>query len=72
MTLTESQAFALKEEYARMIVDGMDMDTLCTFAIESIMENLKDYTSKELQDEIVELYDEEVLDNLMEEVNSHA
>lgn len=68
MTLTEQQFDQLKESYAYMIVDDMDMKTLVQLAIDSIVENLKSYDQDELRDEIVELYDEEVLTNLMEEV----
>lgn len=72
MTLTEAQFDQLKESYAYMIVDDMDMKTLIQLATDSIIDNLKSYTVEELQDEIVELYDEEVLNNLMEEVNTDA
>ena len=68
MNLTESQFDQLKESYAYMIVDDMDMKTLVQLAIDSIVENLKSYDQDELRDEIVELYDEEVLDNLLQEV----
>lgn len=68
MNLTESQFDQLKESYAYMIVDDMDMKTLVQLAIDSIIENLKSYDQDELKDEIVELYDEEVLDNLLQEV----
>lgn len=68
MNLTESQFDQLKESYAYMIVDDMDMKTLVQLAIDSIIENLKSYDQDELKDEIVELYDEEVLGNLLQEV----
>ena len=68
MNLTESQFDQLKDSYAYMIVDDMDMKTLVQLAIDSIVENLKSYDQDELRDEIVELYDEEVLDNLLQEV----
>ena len=68
MNVTESQFDQLKDSYAYMIVDDMDMKTLVQLAIDSIVENLKSYDQDELRDEIVELYDEEVLDNLLQEV----
>lgn len=71
MTLNEAQFDQLKEAYAYMIVDDMDMKTLVQLAIDSIVENLKSYDQDELKDEIVELYDEEVLNNLLEEVNTN-
>tara|TARA_B100001778_G_C18528987_1_gene602623 strand:- start:354 stop:527 length:174 start_codon:yes stop_codon:yes gene_type:complete len=40
--------------YAEAVVDGMDLKTLCAFAIDTIVENLNDYTDKE----VIELCDE--------------
>lgn len=34
--------------YAEAVVDGMDMKTLCAFAIDTIVENLDDYSDKEI------------------------
>ena len=49
----------LKNAYAEMIVEGMDMNTLITFAVESIEQNLKDYNMEELREEIIDCYGEE-------------
>lgn len=72
ITLNDMQLLQLKEAYANMIVDDMDMKTLCQFAFDSILSNLESYDQDDLKDEIVELYDEEVLNNLMEEVDTNA
>lgn len=72
MTLNTMQLLQLKEAYANMIVDDMDMKTLCQFAFDSILSNLESYDVDDLKDEIVELYDEEVLNNLLEEVDTDA
>lgn len=71
ITLNDMQLLQLKEAYANMIVDDMDMKTLCQFAFDSILSNLESYDQDDLKDEIVELYDEEVLNNLLEEVNTN-
>jgi len=34
--------------YAEAVVDGMDMKTLCAFAIDTIVDNLDDCTDKEI------------------------
>ena len=34
--------------YAEAVVDGMDLKTLCAFAIDTIVENLDNYTDKEI------------------------
>ena len=48
-----------------MIIDGMDMDTLITFAFDSIMGNIETWTEDEVKGEILDLYDEETLEGLM-------
>ncbi len=68
MTLSNEQLAALTEAYAEMIVDGMDMDDLITFAVESLVAEYNKYTEAELLSEIEELYDEEVLNDLIESV----
>ena len=69
MTLSNEQLAALIETYSEMIVDGMDMDDLVTFAVESLVAEYNKYTEAELLSEIEELYDEEVLNDLLESVN---
>ena len=51
--MTESDLFALKENYVNMIVEGMDIDTLAQFAFDSIIANYEDcllYTSPSPRD----------------------
>jgi len=57
--MTLNQIDQLKNAYAEMIVDGMDMKTLEVFAIEMIEQNLKDYTVEDLKEEITDCYGEE-------------
>jgi hypothetical protein len=54
-----NQIDQLKNAYAEMIVEGMDMNTLITLAVESIEQNLKDYNMEELKGEIIDCYGEE-------------
>ena len=49
-----------------MIVDGMDMNTLITFAVESIEQNMKDWDEEDVKSEILDLYDEETWESLQE------
>ena len=42
-TMNSKQLDQFKLNYAEMIVEGMDMDTLITFAVESIEQNIKDW-----------------------------
>ena len=64
MTLNEQQLDQLKLNYAEMIVDGMDMNTLITFAVESIEQNMKDWDEEDVKSEILDLYDEETWESL--------
>tara|TARA_B000000441_G_C21751881_1_gene363627 strand:+ start:650 stop:823 length:174 start_codon:yes stop_codon:yes gene_type:complete len=34
--------------YAEAVVDGMDLKTLCAFAIDTIVDNLDDYSDQEV------------------------
>ena len=63
--LTTSKLDQLKLNYAELIVEGMDMDTLITFAVESIEQNIKDWDEDDIKSEILDYYDEETLEGLM-------
>ena len=64
--LTASQLDQLKLNYAEMIVEGMDMDSLITFAVESIEKNLKDWDEDDVKEEVLDYYGDETLEGLME------
>lgn len=63
--MNSKQLDQFKLNYAEMIVEGMDMDTLITFAVESIEQNMKDWDEDDVKSEILDLYDEETLEGLM-------
>ena len=65
--MTEEQLDKLKDNYAYHIVDGMDMNTLITFAVESIAHNMETWNEQEVKSEILDLYDQETLDDLLAE-----
>ena len=48
-----------------MILDGMDMDSLIQFAFDNIMDNLKEWDEEDIKSEILECYDEEMLNDLL-------
>jgi len=66
--LTTKQLDQLKSNYAELIVEGMDMDTLITFAVESIEQNIKDWDENDVKSEILDYYGDETLEGLMEGV----
>jgi len=63
--MNEQQLDELKLKYAEMIVEGMDMDSLITFAVESIEQNIKDWDEDDVKEEIVEYYGEDTLNDLL-------
>jgi hypothetical protein len=65
MRLNEQQLDQLKTNYAEMIVEGMDMDTLIVFAVESIEQNIKDWDEDDVKSEVLDYYGEETLEGLM-------
>ena len=64
--LNSQQLDRLKLNYAELIVEGMDMDTLITFAVESIEQNIKDWDENDVKSEILDYYGDETLEGLME------
>ena len=65
MTLNEDDLQQLKFNYAEKIVDDMDLKTLIVLAIESIEHNMKDWDEDDVKSEILDLYDEETLTDLL-------
>ncbi len=68
MTLSQAQFEKLTEHFAEYVVDGMDTNTLVQFAIDSIVTNLSTCSEEELLEEIKQVYDEDVLNELLESV----
>ena len=66
--MNSKQLDQLKLNYAEMLVEGMDMDTLITLAVESIEQNIKDWDEDDVKSEILDYYGEETLEGLMEGV----
>ena len=63
--MTEEQLDKLKENYANLIVDGMDMNALWTFAVEGIIHNMEMWDEQDVKGEILDHYDQETLDDLL-------
>ena len=54
--MNSKQLDEFKADYARLIVEGMDMDTLEQFAIEMVEENMKQWEEEDVKAEICLLY----------------
>ena len=65
MTMTETQLNQFKLNYAEMIVDSMDLNSLITLAVEAIEHNMKEWDENDVKSEILDYYDEETLEELM-------
>ena len=63
--MTDTDLYTLKENYCNLIIDGMDMDSLCQMAHDLLMDAYKDCTENELTEEILDLYDQETYDSLV-------
>jgi hypothetical protein len=68
MTLTTQQLDQLIENYAERIVDEMDVKCLMQFVFDTIVENLRGKDEEEVLGEIAYVYDEDVIEELMESV----
>jgi hypothetical protein len=63
--MNDSELLQLKENYINMIIDGMDMDSLCQMAFDLLLDSYKDCSEDDMKEEILDLYDEEMLNDLM-------
>jgi hypothetical protein len=70
MTLTQDQLSKLIQLYAEHVVDSMDVRDLCSFAIDTICDNMDGLSEDEVKTEIAELYDKEMLADLLESVTA--
>lgn len=56
--ITEENKNSIIDNYATMLIDGMDFHSLWEFARDGIVKNLKDYDLEQLETEIKEIYPE--------------
>ena len=72
MDLTQDQYDKLLANYIEQIVDGMDLDSLVQFASDMIESNLREScsTPDELIEEISQFYDEDYVQEMIENVTN--
>ena len=63
--MNNEQLNQLKYNYANMIIDSMDMDSLCQMCFDLLLDGMEDCTWDQLREEIVDLYDEDTLVSLL-------
>ena len=67
-TMNESDLFELKENYVDHIIDGMDIDTLCAYARDCMLngtDGISEWSESEIKEEIVDVYGEDILEDLL-------
>ena len=68
MTLTSQQLDQLVENYAERIVDEMDVKCLMQFVYDTLVESLAGKSEEDVLNEISYVYDEDVIQELVESV----
>ena len=66
-TMNESDLFELKENYVDHIIDGMDIDTLCAYAKDCMLngtDGISEWNESEIKEEIIDVYGEDILEDL--------
>ena len=66
MTLNKAQ---LIENYVSFVVDGMDTETMQVMVYDLLVREYETYTQEQIVNEIVELYDEDMLAEMVESVS---
>ena len=65
MSLTNAQFDKLKREYATLMTDSMDISTMEQFVFDTIYENLEMAKEDELKEDIKDMYGDDTLTNLL-------
>jgi hypothetical protein len=66
---TEADRFQLVENYVDHIIDGMDTDSLVSMVRDLLLNEYEKLTWDEVTEEIVDLYDENTLIDLIPDAN---
>ena len=66
MTLTQATQFdKLVENYVSFMIDGMDTETMQVMVYDLLTREYQTYTQEQIVSEIVDLYDDDLLAELM-------
>ena len=66
--MTSEQLAQFKFNYCEKIIEDMDMNTIMQLAHDLLMDAYDKCSEEEIKEEILDLYDEEMLNDLMEGV----
>ena len=70
--LTKAQKSELIAQYTQLIVDSMDYKSLEQFVYDTLKDDFTALSNSELQDEIKYSFDEETLDELVDNVTNNC
>jgi hypothetical protein len=65
MTMNKEQLAQFKYNYCEKIIEDMDLNTLMVLAHDLLMDSYQSCTEEEIKEEILDLYDDEMLESLM-------
>ena len=65
--MNKEQLAQFKYNYCERIIEDMDMDTLMQLAHDLLMDAYDKCSEEEIKEEILDLYDDETLSNLLPE-----
>ena len=69
--LNPAQQDSIAEQFAELVVDGMDMKTLVQYVYDDLIEYYEDCSDVELKEQIDD-YDDELYDELVDNVTANA
>ena len=69
--ITSTQHNEIAEQFAELVVDGMDMKTLVQYVYDDLIEYYEKLDENELKEQIDE-YDEDLYDELLENVTNET
>ena len=70
--LTNAQRDELIAQYSQLVVDSMDYKSLEQFVYDTLEDDFNKLSNSELQDEIKYSFDEETLDELVDNVTTNS
>ena len=70
--LTDAQKDDLIAQYSQLVVDSMDIESLEQFVYDTLEDDFNKLSNSELQDEIKYSFDEEILDELVDNVTNNC
>ena len=68
--MNKEQLAQFKFNYCEKIIEDMDMDTLMQLAHDLLMDSYQSCSEEEIKEEILDLYDDEVLQEMVESVTN--